>query len=290
LRSALAQVDVSVEVIVVDDGSSDDTDQYVRAISDDRVRIIRHDRPYGVSAARNAGVAAAEGTWVGFLDDDDLWAPHKLRAQLDALEAMPDARWSCVGSVSVDAALRIIAMYRAPAAGEMSARLRKENVIPGGGSGVVVHRDLLASVGAFDTDLVLLEDWDYWIRLSLRSSLASVDLPLTANVMHGENMTFTHPGLADELVAVEHKYRSTGIQLSPVTLRASVTRQQGSRTQAAGFESGGSNCCCTASWHGAVPAFGASHGGPTIGESPAGGGPPPRRGSNRCAHLRRGRP
>src|SRR2546421_12955356 len=82
LCGALAQEGVTLEVIVVDDGSVDQTPRRLAEVIDERVRVIRHPSSRGVAAARNSAIAAARGEWLAFLDDDDLWAPHKLRIQL----------------------------------------------------------------------------------------------------------------------------------------------------------------------------------------------------------------
>src|ERR671935_95170 len=87
LPASLGQEDVDLEVVVVDDGSTDATAESLARIDDPRLRVVRHDRPRGVAQARNAGIAAARGEWIALLDDDDLWAPWKLRAQLDAAAA-----------------------------------------------------------------------------------------------------------------------------------------------------------------------------------------------------------
>src|SRR5688572_3616095 len=87
LPSALAQEGVEVEVHVIDEGSSDATSQELERLNEPRVHVIRHDRPHGVAQARNAGIAAARGQWVAFLDDDDIWAPQKLRRQIDTADA-----------------------------------------------------------------------------------------------------------------------------------------------------------------------------------------------------------
>ena len=90
-RSALAQRDVDVEVVVVDDGSDEDGRRALEALTDSRVRVVRHATREGQSRARNTGIEAARGEWIAFLDDDDLWSPDKLREQLDAA-AVADAR------------------------------------------------------------------------------------------------------------------------------------------------------------------------------------------------------
>ena len=86
LRSALAQRGVDVEVIVVDDGSSDGTRAFVEGLKDPRVRLVHNEVAMGESGARNRGISEAGRAWVAFLDDDDLWAPDKLASQLDALQ------------------------------------------------------------------------------------------------------------------------------------------------------------------------------------------------------------
>src|SRR4051812_26727252 len=81
LRSALAQENVDLEVIVVDDGSTDGTAADIRTIKDPRLQVVERENR-GTAGARNAGIAVAQGEWVAFLDDDDLWAPHKLATQI----------------------------------------------------------------------------------------------------------------------------------------------------------------------------------------------------------------
>ena len=78
LASVLDQRGVRLEVIVVDEASTDDTAAMVHAIADPRVHVVRHDVPLGMTAARNRGIAAATGEWIAFLDDDDIWVPDKL--------------------------------------------------------------------------------------------------------------------------------------------------------------------------------------------------------------------
>ena len=107
LRTILDQHGVDFDVVVVDDGSSQDVGQTVAALADHRVRVIRHDHARGVSTARNHGAAEATGNWLAFCDDDDLWAPHKLKRQL-AAASETGRRWSYGGAVRIDSAHHII--------------------------------------------------------------------------------------------------------------------------------------------------------------------------------------
>jgi glycosyltransferase involved in cell wall biosynthesis len=163
------QEDVSLEVIVVDDGSTDDTATRLASLDDDRVRVIHHAASLGVSAARNHGIEAARGEWLAFLDDDDVWAPRKLREQVD-LAIEHDAGFAFSSAVSIDPARRPTAYQAVPEGGELHSLLLSGNVVPGGCSNVIARADLVRRVGGFDERLSILADWELWIRLSLDST------------------------------------------------------------------------------------------------------------------------
>ncbi|MDQ4142413.1 MAG: glycosyltransferase [Actinomycetota bacterium] len=207
LRSVLAQQGIEQEVIVVDDGSTDGTADYVDSLADRRVALVRHEESLGVTAARNAGIAAASAHWVAFIDDDDVWAPAKLHAQLKALESTPAARWACTGAVLVDLDLRVLGPQPVPTQSDVGDLLLARNVIPGGASGVLAAADLLREVGGFDLGLSRLADWDLWIRLGLRSPCASAPQTLVAYVVHPGGMAHDVDGSQAELERIRDKYR-----------------------------------------------------------------------------------
>lgn len=206
LRSVLAQEDVALEVIVVNEASTDATALFLDRLGDPRVRVVHHERPLGVAAARNAGVALARAKWVAFTDDDDLWAPTKLTQQLQALAAAPDARWCCVGAVTIDDSLRVLLAGRPPSGPWVAGELLVRNRIPGGGSGVLAETALVRELGGFDPQLANLADWDMWLRMSLTSPLATVDAPLVGYLRHRRSLSHDSSGMRHELahIAVKH--------------------------------------------------------------------------------------
>jgi glycosyltransferase involved in cell wall biosynthesis len=189
LPSALGQEGVHHEVLVVDDASVDGTDRGLAAIDDPRLRVVRNERTEGVARARNRGIAEARGEWVAFLDDDDLWSPRKLRAQLDAARAI-GAGFAYAAGVVVDESVRALRSVAAPDPATVRGQLLRRNVV-GGPSTVVARRDLLRSTGGFDESLAVLADWELWIRLSRAARAAACHEPLVAYVEHSDNMSVT---------------------------------------------------------------------------------------------------
>jgi len=186
LASVVAQRRVDFEVVVVDDGSTEDVAAAVASLADDRIRVVRNERPEGVARARNRGIEQALGEWIGFVDDDDLWAPDKLRSQLEALEGT-GRRWAYTGAVNITAGGEVIGGAPPPPPEEVAASLPRRNTVPGGGSSVVAARALIADVGGFDPTLYNTEDWDMWIRMARAGLPAWVPRPLLAYRVHATN-------------------------------------------------------------------------------------------------------
>jgi glycosyltransferase involved in cell wall biosynthesis len=186
LRSVLWQRDVDLEVVVVDDGSTDDTAEVVAGLGDTRIRIVRHEQPQGVAAARNRGAEEATAEWITFLDDDDLWAPDKLARQLHAAREAGRS-WAYTGAVTIDDELKVLDGVPPPSPEQVVELLPRYDAVPGGGSNVVVHRDILARAGRFDSRLRNTEDWEMWIRLAKLGPPAWVCSPLMAKRAHNHN-------------------------------------------------------------------------------------------------------
>jgi GT2 family glycosyltransferase len=212
LPSALAQEGVDVEVHVIDEGSSDATRQELALLNEPRVHVIRHDRPRGVARARNAGIAAARGRWVAFLDDDDIWAPQKLRRQLETGEA-EGADFVYAASAALDERRQFLYSLRIASPDDLATQLLQRNVISAGSSNVVARTELVRRLGGFDERLFQLADWDLWIRLALNGRAAACHEILVGCVVHRGSMLLTDP--RDVFCEVEYlaaKHRTVGVR------------------------------------------------------------------------------
>jgi glycosyltransferase involved in cell wall biosynthesis len=175
IDSALAQTAPPLEVVVIDDGSTDDTPA-VLAKYGDRIRAIRKENQ-GLSAARNTGIREARGEWVAFLDSDDAFHPRKLELQLAALAADPKLKLAATAAFSDEP----VAWADIPAAPPVvpvtaGAVAVRTFFAP---SSVLVRRDCFDAVGDFDTALRSVEDRDMWVRVCAKFPAAVVAAPLT---------------------------------------------------------------------------------------------------------------
>lgn len=188
VNSALSQRIDALDVIVVDDGSSDDTAERVRAIQDSRLRLIQQANR-GLSAARNTGLRAARGEYVGFLDGDDVWCPTKGPSHVAVLDADP-----AVGVVYSDFAY--IDEHGTPTGqilvtGRGDPSLADLIVRNSVSSAVVMRRSLFDQAGLFDENLRACEDWEMWVRLKSRTGTRFTCVPevLAAYRVRGDSLT-----------------------------------------------------------------------------------------------------
>jgi glycosyltransferase involved in cell wall biosynthesis len=205
LASVLRQQDADIEVIVVDDASTDDTAAILSRLAHRGVRLVRQPSRGGVSAARNRGIGEASGEWIAFLDDDDVWAPEKLRRQLEAVTGA-GLTWVYAGDVNVDEGLRVLSGSAPPTPDQVMEAMSRYNPVPTGASNVMVRADALAEAGPFDPQLRRTEDWDMWIRLARTGPPAYVPHPLVAYRFHGANIMDDMKAIIDEpdLLAVRY--------------------------------------------------------------------------------------
>lgn len=192
VASALAQTYAPAEVIVVDDGSQDDTAAALEVFGG-RVQFIRQQNG-GPAAARNTGIRRSTGQFVAFLDSDDLWKSDKLRLQMGLFER--DASLGIVSCLSDYVTFEgqpifppgpAQATIRAGSRAGVRALLLANTV--SGGSSAVVRRECLDDLGLFDESLRGVEDWDFWLRAAKRHSIGFVNEPLTVMRSCGDNLS-----------------------------------------------------------------------------------------------------
>ncbi len=151
-----AQTYPNLEIVVVDDASTDGTAERVAGLGDPLVRLVRHERNRGAAAARNTGVEHARGAWIAFQDSDDDWLPEKLARQAAHLAGLS-------GDHTITG-------------GDLHPRLLEGNII--GPQTTLIAKAAFRAAGGFDTRLRNNEDWDFFLRLSERGKIGFLDDPL----------------------------------------------------------------------------------------------------------------
>jgi glycosyltransferase involved in cell wall biosynthesis len=249
LASVAAQTLAPDEVIVVDDGSTDDTAKRAENFG---ARVISTPNR-GVSAARNTGIASATGDWVALLDADDLWHPEKLARQAHALTLAPD-----VAAVACD-------LYQFRGDGEVtlpsliaSRRARYDALTPqllqrdvgrldGMGlrlmsigmaffpSTLLVRRDLALATGGFDEDMRRCEDYEFLLRVLARGDLLVVDAPLLGYRIHSTSLSNNAEGMNSGLISIAERLSRHPERYAPGAAQAFASRERLALIENAGF-------------------------------------------------------
>jgi glycosyltransferase involved in cell wall biosynthesis len=193
VNSALNQSYPQVEVIVVDDGSTDETPA-VAAQFGARIRYIRQ-KNAGVSVARNRGFAESHGAFVGFLDDDDVYFDDKIALQVEALQHHPDAPAANCNFYHMDPDGKLFSHNGILPSHDTFRHLVLSNYI--WMSGPLIRREAMLTAGLFAPEFSLAADFDLWLRLSRLNDFVCVQKPLGAYRIHQGSMV-TKAGLAEE--------------------------------------------------------------------------------------------
>ena len=174
IESVLVQTRQPDEIIIVDDGSSDETEQYIKE-KYPRIKYIWQENQ-GISYARNTGISQAEGDWIAFLDSDDEWMPFKLKNQLNALHEKPDYKICHTNEIWIRNGRRVNPMKKH----EKSGGYIFDHCLPLciiSPSSVIIHHTVFDRYGKFDESLPVCEDYDLWLRLCAFLPVLFLEIP-----------------------------------------------------------------------------------------------------------------
>ncbi len=199
LDSVGAQTFDDLEVVVADDGSTDST----AVVAEQRGVTVLRRRQGGPAAARNDAIAHGKGELIAILDADDLWLPDKLERQVALMDARPDAilvstRAETLGGPPLP--------VEQPRGGRVTEALIRQSFLTA--SSVLMRREAFERAGRFDTEpeLVSVEDYDLWLRMSLLGPFAAVDHTLVRRRWHGANISADHLRLTRRTLRVIEKF------------------------------------------------------------------------------------
>ncbi len=191
LDSLLRQTYVDFEVVIIDDGSTDDTDNVIKPyLNDSRMKYIKQQNA-GPAKARNKGIKSAEGNFIAFLDSDDLWKATKLEKQMqlfaDSSVGVIYSTARYINDLGQDVCSLNRMEYLKPREGKVTDFLFVDNFVPF--SSVVIRRECLDKAGLFDEELGSSEDWDLLLRISVFFEFRYIDEPLLYYRLHSNQVS-----------------------------------------------------------------------------------------------------
>jgi glycosyltransferase involved in cell wall biosynthesis len=228
LDSVCKQTLLPVEIIVVDDVSSDDTcaivQQYIDSVATTcgiRITLLQQTTNSGPASARNAGIAASSSEWIAFLDGDDQWLQHKLEVQLLVLQANPTVSLICSPTLPLDgdhAPKCSTVQSRVPLDRSRATLLTLENFIytnPVATSTVLVKREALQKTGGFDEQFRGPEDYDLWLRIVASHEVMKTTEPLSLYRHVPGSLSMDDRTFLPQVLAVLKKAFAPGGALEP---------------------------------------------------------------------------
>jgi len=199
IQSVMNQSLSPFEILIIDDGSNDGTEEWVKEKFQNIKYIYQNN--HGVSSARNIGIENAYGDWVAFLDSDDEWLPNKLYEQVKAIESNPEMKFFHTNEIWIRNGVRVNQMKKHKKYGGyiFEKCLDICRVSP---SSVLIQKEVFDNIGIFDESLRVCEDYDLWLRITSKYPVVFLDIPLI----------YKYGGHADQLSKVNDGIESYRIQ------------------------------------------------------------------------------
>jgi len=196
IQSVLNQTYRDFEIIIVDDGSTDNTEEVIKEFQkrDERIRYIKHERNKGYPKTLNTGIKAAKGEYIAFQDDDDEWLPEKLEKQMRVFENAPakvGVVYTGFWRIENNKKIYIPFFWVKQKEGNIHEELLKGNFI--GTPAALVRKECFEKVGGFDTKLPYLQDWELWIRISKCYQFRYIDSSLLNSFYTPDSLNYQPP-------------------------------------------------------------------------------------------------
>jgi phenylacetate-CoA ligase len=193
LESAFSQTYKNLEVIIIDDGSTDNTKTVIEQYAQHNTQNIHYiyQSNKGLSSARNTGIKASKGVYIAFLDSDDIWLPAKIECQMSAISESNSIGIIGCGGYFIGSNNRIMKEFNRENCSDkkdLLKRLSFKNIVSGG-SEALVKRECLDKAGLFDETLISAEDWDMWLRIAKFWDIRFVEKPLVKIRVRDDSMS-----------------------------------------------------------------------------------------------------
>ncbi len=224
IQSVLAQTYSSWELIIVDDGSRDDSAKIIQSFQDERIRYFYQENA-GVSCARNTGIAQARGKYIAFLDADDLYLPENLEKKVNFLENHPGCVLVHSDVIDFDSATgKPLAITSGTAGKVLNDLLEMSKTVVYSPTSVMLRRAIMEQHEGFDPNLSTSADWEMWVQMARRGDFGRVAEPLVKYRLHSAQMHQNIPRMEQDMRYAFEKLRKEQVFQSKAHYRYCLAR------------------------------------------------------------------